>query len=244
LVHGITRELGLSLFDAIDVQPRVAPDGSFLAPDPYIVFDGARLLLYSDYHNGLLDWVIDRYQPGGNYEFLGDLVALINTTAFFEATLRDGVDPYTRSMAILNQSSREQVEIEFTPMSDKFKLKHPYPARYTVFFSDRGTFREEVASVALVTSRGKYHVDYTTGVVTSYSTSTARNYVRYQYTKCPLVTVASPIILHDINSENFKFKMFDQIAQEDGESINGLPNALGTDIINELMSVSPMFWGV
>lgn len=244
LVHGITRELGLSLFDAIIIQPKRAPDGGFLASDPYISFDGVWLLLYSDYKNELLDWAIDRYQQGGNYEHLGKLVQLINTTSFFEAYLLDGVDPYTRSMTILNQSSREQVRMETTPMSDRFRLKHVYPARHTLFFSDRDTFREEVTSVGAVTGRGKYHVDYTTGIVTSYSIPPTRNYVRYQYTKYPFRAIASPVILHDINNENFKVKMFEQIALETGEEVHGLPNKLGTDIINELMSVTPMYWGI
>lgn len=244
LVYGITRELGLSLFDAIDIRPKITPDGSFLAPDPYIVFDGIWLLLYSDYTNGLLDWAIDRYQVGGNYEHLGKLVQLINTTLFFEATLLDDIDPYTRSMTILNQSSREQIRMETTPMSLRFRLKHPHIARKSLFFSDRYTFSEEVSLEEDVISQGKYYVDYSKGIVRSYTIPPTRNYVRYQYTKYPFRAIASPIILHDINNENFRIKMFNQITLETGIEINGIPNKLGTDIINELMSVVPMYWGI
>ena len=104
MVNGITRELGLSLYDAIQVNPKTSiSTGKFFAPDPYIKFDGVWLYLYSDYANDVLDYKIDRYAPGMNYEYLGQLVDFINETTYFEAFVMKGVNPYTRSMQILNQ---------------------------------------------------------------------------------------------------------------------------------------------
>jgi len=242
LVNGITRELGLELFDAINISPILDSDGVPLAPDPYIQFDGAYLLLYSDYTNGLLDWAIDRYQPGGNYEHIGSLITAVNDTSFFEAVAR--TDLYARSMTILNQSNREQVKMEFIPQSTRFRLKNAYLVQNSVFFSNRQTFKTEMSSVLAVSARGEYHVDYPKGIVTVYTTPNHKEYVRYRYSKIPLVAAASPVILHDINSEAFRVKMFGQILQDDGTYSHGLPTELGVDIINQLIAVSPMYWGV
>ena len=244
LINGITRELGLSLYDALVIQPKIDLNGNFLATDPYIKFDGAYLLLYSDFENDLLDWAIDRYQPGGNFEHIGKLVDFINTTSFFQAGLRPNTNFYTRSMCILNQTSREQIRMEFLPQSTKFKLRHTYLVPNMLFFSNRDTFRTEMSTSAEVVSKGQYHVDYTKGIVTVYTVPSLKEYARYMYTKYPLIATSSPIILNNINSDNFRIKMFEQLIQENGAEAFGLPTELGVDILNELLSVTPMYWGV
>lgn len=244
LVYGITRELGLSLFNAIDINPKVDTNGDFLAPDPYIWFNGVWLALYSDYGRDSLDWAVDRFQKGGNYEHLGRLVDMINTTSFFEASLRPNVDPYTRSMSILNQSNHQSVSMEFVPQSTKFRLDNRYLVNNTAFFSNRTTFKTEMSSASAVSSRGQYHINYSKGIVTVYTIPNPREYIRYRYVEYPFTVVASPIILHDINQDVFREKMFEQVLQLDGTYEHGLPTELGVDIINELMSVSPMYWGI
>jgi hypothetical protein len=244
LVNGITRELGLSLFDAININPKVDNNGAFLAEDPYIVFSGAWLLLYSNYKKGSLDWAIDRYQTGGNFEHLQRLIETINNTSLFEASLISGVNEYTRSMSILNQSNRAKVKAEFIPQSTKFRLENNYLAKGTVFFSNRRTFNKEKASENLVLNKGDYYIDYQKGIVTVFNMPKPKEYVRYHYNKYPFSAIASPVILNDINSDMFTAKMFNQILQDDGTYKNGLPTELGVDIINELMSVIPLYWGI
>jgi hypothetical protein len=244
LINGITRELGLSLFEAISVNPKRNGNGEFLTDDPYIKFDGTYLYLYSDYANNELSLTIDRYEPGGNYEHLDRLVDVINLSSYFEASINSGVDPYTRSMTILNQSNREFVRLEIIPHSTRFRLANKYLVRGTVFFSNRQTFRNEKNDVSLVNSQGDYYIDYTKGIVTVYNMPVLYDYARYQYVKYPFSTLASPIILHNINDDNFRVKMFNQILQDDGTYSHGLPTELGVDIVNELMSIIPMYWGI
>lgn len=244
LINGITRELGLSLFDAMSVNPKLDSNGAPLSPDPYIKFDGVWLLLYSDYANDQLDWAIDRYQSGGNFEHIGKLVDQINETAFFEASIKPDIDPFTRSMTILNQSNREIVGFERIPSSTKFRLKNSLLVPGTVFFANRTIFRTEVDTELEVDGRGKYYINYPAGIVTVYTVPTVTDVVRYQYTVYPFSSKASPVILHDINRDNFKVKMFHQVLQEDGTFAHGIPTEIGVDIINELISVSPLYWGV
>lgn len=244
LIYGVTRELGLSLFNAININPKVDGDGNFLAPNPYIWFNGAWLALYSDYGEDLLDWAIDRFHKGGNYEHLGRLVDMINTTTFFEAALQPDINPHIRSMSILNQSNHVSVPMEFIPQSTKFKLGNRRLVKNTVFFSNRVTFKTEVSSIDSVNSVGQYHVDYARGIITVYTIPNPREYVRYRYVEYPFTAVASPVVLYDVNQEIFRKKMFEQVLQLDGTYEHGLPTELGVDIINELMSVSPMYWGI
>jgi len=244
MVNGITRELGLSLYDSLIINPKINMNtGRFLAPDPYIKFDGVYLYLYSDYANGVLDWAIDRYEPGGNYEHVGRLASMVNTTSFFEAHVVEGIDLYDKSMTILNQSNRNIVRFERIPSSTKFALKNTRIVPGTLFFANRTTFKTEVESADLVLQKGQYYVDYHKGIVVVFSVPTSGEIARYQYVKYPFSATASPVILHDINKDSFKVKMFSQVLQDDGGYEHGKVTELGVDIINELMSVIPMYWG-
>ena len=244
MVYGITHELGLSVYESIIINPKVDDDGNFLAPDPYVRFDGPYVYLYSDYANRMLDWAIDRYEPGGNYEHVGRLIEMINNTSFFEAERPLGIDYYDRSMTILNQSNRNVVTFERIPASDKFKLKHDHVVRGTLFFSNRDHFRTEVTSPGAVQAKGHYHVDYTTGVVKVFTIPTISDIVRYQYIEYPFRAVASPVIVHDVTNENFRAKMFQQIQLDNGTYTHGKPTEIGVDIINELLTIVPMYWGL
>ena len=244
LIHGITRELGLSLFNAITISPKKDSNGDWLCADPYIKFDNAYLLLYDDYTNNNLAWAIDRYQSGGNYEHIYNLVNFINSTTLFEASINLNINEYTKSMSIINQSNRNYVPMEFITQSTKFQLKHFPLINGLVFFSNRKTFKREVATEVLVNSRGDYFIDYMSGIITVYSVPNVKEFVRYTYTQSPLTVIGSPIILHDINSDQFKIKLFEQVLQDNNTYEHGLPTELGVDIINELISITPMYWGI
>jgi hypothetical protein len=192
----------------------------------------------------MLDWAIDRYEAGGNYEHVGRLVEVVNNTSFFEATRPALVDNYDRSMTILNQSSRRVVSFERLQASTKFALRNTHIVRGSLFFANRDLFRREVASEDAVQAHGQYHVDYDTGVVKVFTIPTISDIVRYQYTEYPFRAVASPVIVHDVTHENFRTKMFQQIQLDDGTYAHGKPTELGVDIINELLTVVPMYWGV
>lgn len=245
LIFGVTRELGLTLTQPLQINPRRSiSTGEFFAPDPYIKFDGACLYLYSDYANNVLDHKIDRYEPGGNYEHLGRLVEFINTTTHFEASLLSGANPYMKTMTILNQSNRVQVDIEDLLVTTKNKLENRRIVPSSVLLNDLNAFRFRVNTLAEVTTPGRYHIDYFNGIVTSYTEPSGDAIIRYHYFEYPFKPWVSPVILHDINSENFRVKLFQQILQDDGTYTHGLPTEIGVDIINELLTVRPMYWGI
>lgn len=242
MINGITRDLGLSLFKAISINPKIDSNSNFLAPDPYIKFDNAYVYLYSDYANNLLDYKIDRYQVGRNYEHLDNFVDFINSTYYFEASIMPNINQHTRTMCILNQTNRIHVDIDAAYPTTKYQLSNQYIVNGSLFFSDRTIYKREVATEELVLSSGDYWIDYKNGIVVSYSIPPIGVYARYDYIKFPFEPLASEIVINDLTNDNFKTKMFDQILQDNGEYCNGLPTGLGMDIILELLSVGGGFY--
>jgi hypothetical protein len=244
LIHGITRDLGLSLYQPITINPkRSLVTDRFFAPDPYIKFDGVWVWFYTDYANGVVDFKIDRFEKGGNYEYIWRFYDFINSTTFWEAHLEDWVTHEMRTMELLNQSNRISVLREAIPATSKFRLKHSRIISGSTSFYDAAAYLQEVSSETNVTSTGKYYTDYLQGIIRSYDIPEVGSSIRYQYTAFPFRPIASSVILHDINNENFKIKMFEQVETELG-TVHGIPTLLGREIVNELMSVTPMYWGV
>jgi hypothetical protein len=244
LVNGITRELGLELFDAITICPRRDISGAFLAAAPNVVFDGVYLTLYSDYDNDLIEFQIDRRSAGGNYETLGRLVDKINTSSvWFSAAILEGVDKQIKSSCIFNQSSRILTQEAIDPVT-RFQLQHPFIARNSLYFSDKDTYSREVATNNLVSTIGDFSVDYATGIVSVRSPGRLGTVARYEYVQEPFVVRASPVIIHGVVDTNFANQLFEQIVQDDGTWCNGIPTALGIEIVNELLSVKNMYFGV
>lgn len=243
LVYGITRELGLETYNAITINPKLRADGSgFIAVDPTIVFDGSYLYLYTDYSNDYAELVIDRYELGGNYETLSRLIDKVNQTVCFHAALEDGASN-SKSMTILNQSNRVFVRSDPCRASTKFQLKNKFICSGTLFFSDRVHFKTEKTSESVVTSYGDYYVDYKEAIVTSYSVPPIEATARYEYITYPFKAIASPVILHDITNSNFKTKLFNQELQDDTTYVDSTPTGLGTEVIDNLLSVKPIYWG-
>jgi hypothetical protein len=243
MIHGITRGLGLSLFQPIVIWMKLDPVTSrFAAPDPYVKFDGIYLHLYSDFANDELV-TINRFQPGGNYEHITRLVDVINTSFYFGASIEPEIDPYTRSMTIMNQSNRVRFG-EFVQASTKFRLEKDKLVQGSVQFGETVYFKSEVASENYLSRRGDYYIDYWNGIVSVYTPPAIETVIHYEYTEQDFKPWASPVILHSISDENFGAAMFDQILQDDGTLAHGLPTRLGSDVINELLGVTPMYWGV
>lgn len=246
LVNSITNALNLSIEDAFVINPRLDSNENFLAPDPYVLIEGTKVYLYSDYTNNYLNYEIDRYDSGGNYETLDRLAQYINNNSiYFEAALVGSSTSYTRSMTLLNQSNRDEVKDEIVPVSTKFKLKKEFIVYGSCFFSDRTVFKTEVTSSALVTSFGDYYIDYRNGIVTVYSSPIAGTLVRYSYIMYPFRALGSPVILHSISEDSFKTKMFEQVLQDDGTYENGTLTKLGIELLGELISVkNGLYFGI
>lgn len=243
LINGITRELGLNIVDTMRIIPIQDSNGDFLAPVPAIVFDETKCYLYNDFSEGDILLTIDRFEQDEGAWTLGELRDTINTTAKYSATILDGVDTNLRSMMIYNQKSHDIVPSEEISGSGiVIKLENRNIVQSSLVISSENLFNR-VSSQINLTKRGDFYVDYQSGIVYSYASAAPGDTIRYQFVRDNFIVKSSPVIIHSIQSADFRTKMFEQILDGEGDSVNGLPTPLGADIINELLSVYPTSWG-
>jgi len=235
LIYGITRELGLELFNAIEVEPTIGHS----MPNPAIVFQDTKCYLYSDYDEGTLVATLDRYSDTGGAFILSELVDSINATGQFTASLATGADPMARSMTIYNQSSVVLVPSEeISGGGSRLKLQNAnLVVESVVLNSVNLTLRK--ASQVEVNYTGEYYIDHENGIIFTQTAPDDGATVRYAYRKDKLVAEASPVIIHDLQSEDFQTHMF----ESETTATPGLPTPVGADIINEIMTVHPGGWG-
>tara|TARA_Y100000310_G_scaffold342462_1_gene445844 strand:- start:4020 stop:4952 length:933 start_codon:yes stop_codon:yes gene_type:complete len=242
LVHGITRGLGLDLFKPLVIQPVLYTGGRTIARDPCVEIKYGFIRLYEDYANGVVDLELDMWEMGLNAEYIGHLEALINDSVYYTAT-EDPDYTNTRSIRLMNQMSR-QLHEQAGLRTTRWTLDKQYIAPGTLIFrDDKATFAVEVPQVGMVTTAGSYHVDYVTGIVTSYSIPTREFGVEYYHNVYDWEPAASPVVVSAVHDEDFRRRMYEQILLDDGTTTDHLPTYFGVDIINELLAVAPMYWG-
>jgi hypothetical protein len=251
MINAITRELSLSLFKPFRINPRRLGN-EFVAPDPRIIFNGPVIELYSDWENSVLEMTIDRYEQTEDSYYLGDLANHINANStVFEV---DFIENYLdkRSMCLLNQTNVRKINSELIQTSNRFTLNWPGQRGgkirvSTIFFNEpvdkaSRVFVNRVNSFSQVLNSGDWYVNEYTGEVLSKKEPHRGTTVRYEYIIDLWQPVASPVIIHDLNNFEFKKKMFEQILQDDGTITLGVPTPFGADLINELMSVYPLYY--
>jgi hypothetical protein len=240
LVNGITRELGLQFFTPIQITVATGVNPSW---SPRIEFVDNLVYIWKDSFTQELDIVIDRGDPKLPSYFIIGLVAAINTSSVFDAIVLDSQWNYKRSDSIVNQSSSKLVEAQPLLPSLTNHLGVKFIDKGSVIFSDIDTFRTEVNSVGLVNSFGKYHINYQTGLITSFNFPLDGSIIQHSFRQEIFQPIASPVIIRAIHSAEFQKVMFHQNEQIDGTFTNGTPTDKGASIINELLSVVPMYWG-
>lgn len=240
LVNGITRELGLEFFTPIQVTLAAGVDPSW---SPRIEFIENLVYIWKDVFTRQLDRVIDRGNPKTASYFIAGLVDAINASDIFDAVVLDSQWNYKRSDNIVNQSSSKLVEAQPLLPSRTNHLGVRFIDKGSVVFSDLGTFRSEVTSLGLVNSPGKYHINYQTGLITSFGLPVDGSVIQYSFRQEIFQPTASPVIIRAVHSPEFQRVMFYQNEQLDGTLTSGTPTDKGASIINELLSVVPMYWG-
>lgn len=238
LVYGITRELGLQLYSPFEVFA-VQVAGVMSGRNPVIEFDGPEVRIWGDVMlDSAPELTIDRFSMD-----IGTLVTQINTSLFIGATIPATVDISTeRAMRIMDQSTLTVVTAEVLRDNNRNQLTGRNIVEDSIFFSGTNAFRTRVITAEAVMSSGQYFLDRASGLLLSFDAPGPTASTRYRYINDPLGVVASPVILHDVQDRAFKEKLFEQVLLEDGSTTSGLPTALGTDIINELLTVKAELW--
>jgi hypothetical protein len=244
LIYGITRELGLKILDVMRIIPILDSNGDPIVTQPAIVFRDTKCYLYSNYIDKTLSDTIDRFSVDSTAFTLSELADRINESGFFTATLEADGDPDTRAMTIFNQRSIIDVPSEdISEAGPKVVLSNQNLIQGTVAVRSANLVRR-VASETAITQDGDYFVNLKNGIIISSVAPAPGAFIRYQYRQDNFLVQASPVIIHNLQSEDFKTKMFEQVLDGTGEAVNGLPTSLGADLINGLLSVYPSLWGL
>lgn len=240
LINGITRELGLDFFNPIRITLATGVNPTW---SPRIEFIDSTVYVWKDSFTKELDLTIDRSDPTKPTYFIGGLVDALNTSTVFDAVLLDPSLAYRRSDCILNQSSSKSVAGQALRPSIVNHLGNHYIDRGSVFFVKKDIFNTEVNSSVLVNSLGKYYIDYQMGQITSFQIPGDSAIIQYSFREEIFEPTASPVIVRALHSPEFQKVLFHQNEQQDGTLTHGTPTDTGASIINELLSVVPMYWG-
>jgi hypothetical protein len=244
LINAVTRELGLEIVETLRIQPVVDSDGSPLVTMPAIVFENTKCYLYNDFANDDVLLTIDRFDMSGDAWSISELISVINETGRYTATLLSTGDGTKRSMTIFNQSSIKQIASEdISNTGGRVDLEHNNLIQGSVGISS-SNLKRRVSSQADLRINGDYYIDLEDGILYIMGHAFSDSVIRYQYRDDNFLVYSSPVIIHNLQSEDFKTKMFHQVEADDGSTANGAPTPLGADIINELLSVFPVTWGV
>lgn len=247
LINGITRELGLSLYNPLRIYP-IKSGNTFIAENPIIVFNGPFIELWRDKENNILEMEIDRFNLDGDAYLINDLINFINSRShYFRASGINNL--YERSMCILNQTNIHQVRTEIIPQSEKFILRFPNINGGSIILSsisvnDSITFKTLVPNNLSVINDGDYYIDPYTGNVIVSSTPSPGTTITYSWIDYGFKPIASPVIIHNVESPNFKRQMFKQVLNDNGVYENGIPTEFGASIVNELLSAYPLLNGI
>lgn len=248
LINGITRELGLAQYDAMTVS-YTGPVTQY----PRVVVTDTYVYLYSNWT--MIDDSIDPntedgdpidiFTVGGNAYYMGGLVEAINNSTYFTASLNSGVNEYTPAACIFGQDSRIWVDNETLSQSHTHKLVNTniVPGSITFPQSSLDTFVTQYDTIDEVVADGDYWVDYTNGIIYSYTIPRVGMFCRYMYDTMPTILRASPVILHEFASTEVQSKIFEQVLQSDGTYLGALPTSTAIDYINELLQTHSMYWG-
>jgi hypothetical protein len=237
LINGITRELGLTIQDTLEIV------SSTSMPWPAIKFQDTKCYLYSDISKGILVNTFDIWEKTGGNFYLNQLVDSINNTGLFVATVNPGINPgQTRSMTIFKQSSATMIDAEPIDTGyNKIKLQNNNLIPTSVSLSATN-LTQRVSNLSSLLKPGQYYIDYTNGILYTTQAPATGSKIRYESISYDYVFQSSPVIINNLQSSDFQTKMFQQVAGDFINYINGAPTDLGADLINELLSVFSTAW--
>lgn len=244
VINNIRREFGYTKDRAFTINVKYDSTGDFVADSPRVQMLADRVVLYSNWRpdgTEVIDKEIPIYSPGDAGYFLDDLIAEINTSTCFEATIDSDARPNMHSTNLIRVSSDNFVSNDIIESDKKTKLSAELLVKGSLVFSDTNVFHTEVLSDP--TELGEYYVDYLNGIVLLYEVPTGAQTVSYRYSTFPLKVDSSLVKVYTLQDEDFVKKLFIQETLESGEDVNALPNTEGSEVFHQLFKETKVFWG-
>jgi len=238
-IHSVGRKVGQ--FDIPVFEVDLVLDGNDvpLAPDPYIEVTSTHVRAYSDWTNLTLDIELNLVSRTDAY-FLREVYTAFNASTFFDITVIDTTYTFKRSDRLRFDNTERLKRIEYLKESRSNKLKNDHVRAIYPQATDH--FIEEVASLALVDSVGKYYVDYLNGVIFTYEYVSGA--LTYSYKEFPYRMFWQPVRPWPYNDSDKDHRMKDlMVADATGQEEPLLLNNEGAKIANVVLGIHPLGWG-
>jgi len=260
LIHGITRELGLEEIIGIKISP-ASLGGSWTAPAPKVEITATQIILYSTYYsssNYTIDTTVDIFDQSGSY-LLSDVITSIQASEYFSAELGPYSTGDEKSNGLFQGSSEIVISKEWVPANKYFVLEHDDVVIGSLNFTEKEIFATEISpSVATpvtsgltlawsiitpVSSSGEYHVNYDTGIVTSYLSASGGGTCRYAYRDFPFHVRWSPVVVYNLRDDVYREKVFEDENALDDTTKHGVTTAEGSEVYSQVFSKAACLWG-
>jgi len=205
---------------------------------------GNQLLVILEYRpdgTAEIDDTIAIYKPTDTGYFLDDLVAEINTSSYFSASIYSGIRPNMHSTCLLEGNTTLVVSNDPISTGPITYLSSELIVDESVVFNETNVFKEEVLSTPA--ADGEYMIDSINGRIYHYNIPSGYFAVSYHSALFPYEVDSSPIKIYTLQDDDFQGELFEQKVLDSGESINALPNKEGSEIYHQLFSETEVFWG-
>lgn len=243
-VNNLTRDLGLSKDKAIIIELKQTSAGSYIARNPRVDILANRVILYSDWRpdgTAVIDKTIRTYKTTDTGYMLNGLVAAINTSTCFTASIYSGVRSNLHSSTLIRGTTDVYALRDPVKASNFTDLTGSYIVEGSMVFEETNIFRTEVSTTP--SADGEYKVDYTEGKIYPYNTPSGTLGVTYHYALFPFTVYFSPIQFFSLQDEDFLDELFYQETLDSGETQKALPNSEGSEILHQLFKENKVFWG-
>jgi hypothetical protein len=251
-IDTVSRNVGLFEEDMFQIDLVLDSDGSPIAPAPRVEINSCYLKVWSDYVNSEPDLVIDIYHRGRGY-FLGQVEEKLRSLTFInitvlskEADLEEDSYKYKRSWNLKCGNSDEiAFNQQLKPMKmNRFKNYDKTYKRYihNCLFTSPLLFSKEVDDYNLLTISGDYYIDYTNGIIFTYST--AGGLVSFEYRQFPYKLTYQPVKVLPFEDEGMlELKKDYLISDETGKEERLSLNSYGAKVTNAIIKAYPLQWG-
>jgi len=244
VINGITRELGYAREKAIQITLKLDSSGDPVARNPRVEILANKVVLYNDHRpdgTETIDMTIRTYRPEDTGYFLEDLVAQINTSTYFSATIYSDIRPNMHSTNLIRGNTDTYVQGDPLRTDSITYLSAQNLIEGSIVLDESDLLTTEVAVTPA--ADGEYRIDRINGKLYTYSIPQGNLGVSYHAATFPYEVDYSPVKIYTLQDDDFQYELFEHETLDSGDEVNTLPNQEGSETFHQLFKETEVFWG-